>query len=211
MWTGAPLGAAWNIPTAAVQNADSQFVAPSKGAAAAAEADATVAKTSDPTTNNLVTFTPSTSDAAAYNSYLMEESYLVVPLNGLAATKATALANLVRFVLGPNGQRDISSFGAAPATTAMVTAGLQVANQLDTEAAQSAAQSSTSTTTTASTTAPGGGAGGGAGTDPGGSAADGGAGAGGDGGDRPQPWPLPERPTSCRWWRSAPSCWYRGQ
>jgi ABC-type phosphate transport system substrate-binding protein len=184
VWTGAPLGAAWNIPTAAVQNADSQFVAPSEGAAAAAEADATVAKTSDPTTNNLVTFTPSTSDAAAYNNYLMEESYLVVPLNGLPANKATALANLVRFALGPNGQRDISAFGAAPATTAMVTAGLQVANQLDTEAAQSAAQSSTSTTTTTSTMAPGGGAGGGTGTDPGSSAADGGAGAGagGDGG-----------------------------
>ena len=56
VWTGTPLGAQWNIPTAAVQNAAGKFVAPSTAAAAATEADATLAQTSDPTTNNLVTF-----------------------------------------------------------------------------------------------------------------------------------------------------------
>jgi ABC-type phosphate transport system substrate-binding protein len=148
VWTGAPLGAAWNIPTAEIQNAQGAFVAPSATSAAAAEADATLAATTDPTTDNLVTFNPNTSDAAAYNSYLMEESYLVVPTNGLPSNKAYALADLVRFVLGPNGQRDISSFGAAPATTAMVTAGLKVAGELDAEGAASAAGTAGSTTTT---------------------------------------------------------------
>ncbi len=163
VWTGTPLGAQWNIPTAAVQNAAGKFVAPSTAAAAATEADATLAQTSDPTTNNLVTFKPSTTDDAAYNDSLMEEEYLVVPTNGLSAAKASGLAGFIRFVLGPNGQRDISSFGAAPATAAMVTAGLQVATALDAEAAVVAAQAGASTTTT---------------TAPGSSAAAGGAGAG---------------------------------
>ena len=56
VWTGDPLGVPWNLPTAAVQNAQGAYVAPSTAAAAAAEADATLASTSDPTTNNLVTF-----------------------------------------------------------------------------------------------------------------------------------------------------------
>ena len=46
-----------------------------------------LASTSDPTTNNLVTFNASTSDASAYNNYLMEESYLVVPLTGFRPTR----------------------------------------------------------------------------------------------------------------------------
>jgi ABC-type phosphate transport system substrate-binding protein len=150
VWTGAPLGAAWNIPTAAIQNAQGAFVAPSTASAAAAETDATLAATSDPTTNNLVTFKGSASDAAAYNSYLMEESYLVVPTTGLPSAKAYALANLVRFALGPKGQQDITSFGVAPATPAMVTAGLQVAAELDAEGAASAAGTTGSTTTTTS-------------------------------------------------------------
>jgi len=65
---------AWNIPTAAIQNANGKFVAPSEAAAAAAESDATM----DPATN-LVTFAANPNDATAYNSYLMVESYLVVP------------------------------------------------------------------------------------------------------------------------------------
>ena len=69
-------------------------------------------------------FNASTTDAAAYNSYLMEESYLVVPTNGLSAAKAKALAQFIRYVLGPEGQQDIENFGAAPATAAMVAAGL---------------------------------------------------------------------------------------
>ena len=153
VWTGAPLGASWNIPTGAVQNAQGSYVVPSTTAAQAAEADATVAKTSDPTTNSLVTFNPSATDAAAYNSFLMEETYLVIPTNGLPANKDTALASLIRFVLGPKGQTDIKSFGAAPATSAMDTAGLAVAAQLDALAAAGATTSTTvagsaSTTTT---------------------------------------------------------------
>ena len=126
VWTGAPLGAAWDIPTVALQNAAGAYVAPSTAAAKAAEADATLASTSDPTTNNLVTFNASTTDAAAYNNYMMEETYLVVPTTGLPANKDTALADFIRFALGPKGQTDIESFGAAPATSAMDAAGLKV-------------------------------------------------------------------------------------
>jgi ABC-type phosphate transport system substrate-binding protein len=152
VWTGAPHGVPWNLATAAVQNADNQFVAPSTAAAQAAAADAALAATTDPTTNNLVTFNASATDAAAYNNFLMEESYLVVPTSGLSAAKAKALAQLVRFALGPQGQQDIKTFGAAPATTAMVTAGLRVAVTLDSEAVSAAAQASTVTATTSATT-----------------------------------------------------------
>jgi hypothetical protein len=151
VWTGAPLGVTWDLPTAAIQNAQGSFVYPSAQSAAASETDATLAATADPTTNNLVTFNASTSDAAAYNNYLMLQSYLVVPTNGLPADKATALAQFIRFALGGTGQADIASLGAAPATPAMVTAGLAVAQQLNVEAAASGAASSTTTTTTAAT------------------------------------------------------------
>jgi len=163
VWTGAPLGVPWDLMTAAVQNANSQFVAPSLAAARASAADATVASTSDPTTNNLVTFDATPTDAAAYNNFLMEESYLVVPTSGLTTAKAKALAQFVRFTLGAKGQADVEAFGAAPATSAMVTAGLKVAVQLDAEAVSTAAQAAlggttTTTTSTTTTTAPGAGA-----------------------------------------------------
>ena len=151
VWTGNPLGVPWDFPTAAVQNAQGAFVPPSAAAATAAENDATLASTSDPTTNNLVTFTANAANDAAYNNYLMMESYLVVPLNGLPADKAQALAQFIRFAVGGKGQADIAALGAAPATTKMVTADLAVAQQLDQEAAS--AQSSSSTTTTSTTTA----------------------------------------------------------
>ena len=48
VWTGAPLGVNWNLPTAAIENAAGSFVAPSTAAAEAAEADATLAATTDP-------------------------------------------------------------------------------------------------------------------------------------------------------------------
>jgi hypothetical protein len=152
-WTGDPLGVTWNLPTAAVQNAAQAFVAPSAAAAQAAENDATLAATSDPTTNNLVTFNANASDAAAYNKWLMMESYLLVPTNGLPADKALALAQFIRFVVGGTGQADITALGAAPATKAMVTADLAVAQELDAEAgsAPAANTSSTTTTTTPST------------------------------------------------------------
>jgi len=152
VWTGAPLGVAWNLPTAAIVNAAGQDVAPSSAAAAAAEADASLASTNDPDTNNLVTFNADASDPAAYNNYLMEESYLVVPTNGLPADKALALAQFIRFVLGSTGQADITTLGAAPATAPMVTAGLKVAQQLDAEAATSTSSTATTTTTTTTST-----------------------------------------------------------
>ena len=126
VWTGDPLGVRWDLPTAAVQNAAHAFVAPSADSAKAAQGDATLASTSDPTTDNLVTFGTSTSstDASAYNNNLMLEDYLVVPTKGLPADKATALAQLIRFMVGGTGQSDISALGAAPATQQMITADL---------------------------------------------------------------------------------------
>ncbi len=149
-WTGDPLGVTWDLPTAAVENAAGAFVVPSAAAAAAAEKDATFASTSDPTTNNLVTFNASAGDAAAYNSDLMLESYLLVPKNGLPADKALALAQLIRFAVGGTGQADIAALGAAGATPAMVTADLAVAQQLDAEAASAPSTTSTSSTTSSS-------------------------------------------------------------
>jgi ABC-type phosphate transport system substrate-binding protein len=154
VWTGDPLGVRWDLPTAAVQNATGAYVPPSTTAAQAAEADATFATTSDPTTNNLVTsFNATGTDAAtAYNNYLMMESYLVVPTNGLPADKALALAQFIRFAVGTKGQADIEALGAAPATSAMVAADLTVAQQLDAEAAAAPATTTTTTTTTAGST-----------------------------------------------------------
>jgi hypothetical protein len=151
VWTGDPLGRTWNLPTAAVQNAAGQFVIPSADAAKAAENDATLDPTPDPTANNLVTFNANASDSAAYNNYLMLESYLLVPTNGLPADKALALAQFIRFAVGATGQADIASLGAAGATPAMVTADLAVAQLLDSEAA---ASGSSTTSTTSTTTTP---------------------------------------------------------
>jgi ABC-type phosphate transport system substrate-binding protein len=163
VWTGSPLGVPWNISTAAVQNAQGSYVPPSAPAAKAAAADSTLAVTPDPTTNNLVTFNASTSDAGAYNDYLMVESYLVVPTNGLPANKSAALAQFVRFVLGPQGEQDIQTFGAAPATPSEQAAGLEVAAELNaaavagpSPAASGATTTTTTTAATGTTTAPGG-------------------------------------------------------
>jgi len=157
VWTGSPLGVPWNIATAAIQNAQGSYVAPSTAAATSAVSDATLTATSDPTTNNLVTFNVNPTNAAAYNNYLMVEDYLLVPLNGLPANKANALAQFVRFAFGPTGQKDIQTFGAAPATSAMQTAGLKVAAQLNASAVAAANPSisggSSTTTTLAGTTA----------------------------------------------------------
>jgi len=156
VWAGSPEGTPWNVPTAAIQNAALKFVAPSATAATASEADATM----DPTTN-LVTFAANKNDAAAYNNYLMEESYLVVPTSGLTAAKAQKLAQYIRFVVGPVAGSDEETLGSAPPTPTMVAADLKVATELDAEAATSASttstapsgSSTTSTTSTSSTTA----------------------------------------------------------
>ncbi len=149
VWTGAPQGTPWDLPTGAVQNAKLAFVSPTEPAAAASEGDATL----DPTTN-LVTFNPSTTDAAAYNNYLMVESYLVVPTTGISAAKATKLAQYIRFVVGPTAQSDETTLGSAPPTPAMVTADLKVATQLDAEAAAASNSSQTTGSSTTTTTAP---------------------------------------------------------
>jgi ABC-type phosphate transport system substrate-binding protein len=151
VWTGAPLGVAWDIPTADIQNAAGSFVGPTLAAAEAAQADATLASTSDPTTDNLVTFNASTTDTAAYNNYLMEESYLVVPTSGLAPAKASALAQVIRFALGTQGQQIIENFGSAPATPAMQAAGLKVASELDAESVATTNPSATAASGTSGT------------------------------------------------------------
>lgn len=97
-----------------------------------------------------MTFNPSSTDTAAYNNYMMAESYLVVPLNSLPADKDVALAQFIRYVLGSTAQADMKVLGSAPATPAMVTAGLQVASELDADA-------DSSPTTTTTTTISGGG------------------------------------------------------
>ena len=139
VWAGAPEGTPWNVPTAAIENADTTptptFVGPTEQAAAAAETGSGI--TLDPSTN-LVTFNPQPTNAAAYNNYLMVESYLVVPTSGLASAQAIKLAQFIRYVLGPTGQSDIAVLGAAPATPAEVTAGLKVASELDAEATSTA-------------------------------------------------------------------------
>ncbi len=145
VWAGSPEGTPWNVPTAAIENADTAptptFVGPTEKAAVAAETGSGI--TLDPSTN-LVTFNPQPTNAAAYNNYLMVESYLVVPTSGLASTQATKLAQFIRYVLGPTGQSDISVLGAAPATPAEVTAGLKVASELDAEAISTASSGSSS-------------------------------------------------------------------
>jgi len=154
VWTGAPLGVPWDLPTAAVENAASAYVQPTLAAAEASAADATVANTSSPATDNLVTFNAVASDAAAYNNDLMTESYLVVPTDGLPADKDLALAQLIRYALGTSGQALIRSYGSAPATPAMVSAGLKVAAELDAQAVASPTPAvSTATSTTTATSA----------------------------------------------------------
>ena len=152
VWADAPEGTPWNIPSAALQNAAGKFVPPSESAAAAAEGDATM----DPTTH-LVTFNANANDVAAYNNYMMVESYLVLPTTGLTAEKAQKLAQFIRFVTGPVATSDMEVLGSAPPTPAMVTADLKVATELDSEGENSASSSSTgtsgtSTTSTTSTT-----------------------------------------------------------
>ena len=130
---GSPRGGHGIFPTAAIQNAPAA-VRGSELAAALRRRPMPAwppPRTRPPTTRDVQR---QANDAAAYNSDMMEESYLVVPTTGLTAAKATALAQFVRFILGTQGQKDIESFGSAPATPAMQAAGLKVATELDAEA-----------------------------------------------------------------------------
>ena len=147
VWTGAPQGTPWNIPTAAIQNAAGKFVPPSETAAASTEGDATM-----DLATNLVTFAPNATNQTAYNNYMMVESYLVVPTSGLTAAKASKLAQYIRFVVGPVAQSDEETLGSAPPTSAMIAADLKVATQLDGEAGATAASSSDASTATSTTT-----------------------------------------------------------
>lgn len=155
VWTGSPEGTPWNVPTANIENAAGDFVGPTLAAAEAAQCASPPTTgpcasgsgiTFDPTTN-LVSFNPQTTDAAAYNNYLMVESYLVVPTDTLPAEQATKLAQFIRYILGPTGQSQIAVLGAAPATAAEVTAGLKVASELDAEAITASSSSGGSATT----------------------------------------------------------------
>lgn len=122
-WLGPPE----SIPTIAIQNAAGAFVLPTPAAETAALNDATM-----DSSTNIVTFPVNGgSDATAYP--MMAMSYLVVPTSGLSATKATALAQFIKFVLGSKGQQDIESFGAVPPTSAMVQAGRTVADEVAAE------------------------------------------------------------------------------
>lgn len=153
VWAGSPEGTPWNIPMAAIENAANKFVAPSEAAAAASEGDATM----DPATH-LVTFAANSSNATAYNNFLMVESYLVVPTTGLAAAKAQKLAQFIRFAVGPVAQSDEETMGSAPPTATMVAADLKVATTLDNEAISSSSSSSTAAgggSTTSTTSAAG--------------------------------------------------------
>jgi ABC-type phosphate transport system substrate-binding protein len=155
VWTGAPQGTPWNIPTAALQNASGAFVGPTADAAKASEADATL----DPSTN-LVTFRANANDKAAYNNDMTVESYLVVPTSGLSIQKEQKLAQLIRFAVGPTAATDDAILGSAPPTSAMVSADLKVAAQLDATAAvqttsnPAVASTTTSTSTPATSAAP---------------------------------------------------------
>jgi ABC-type phosphate transport system substrate-binding protein len=147
-WLGAPRDIYSSDPTKnmtiAIQNAAGKYVLPTVAATTAAVNDASL-----DSTTNLVTFNSVAGDAAAYPIDVM--SYLIVPTSGLSAAKATALAAFIKWVLGSVGQADVQSQGDAPVTTAMVQAGLKVADEVAAEASQT---SSSTTTTTTSTTTP---------------------------------------------------------
>jgi ABC-type phosphate transport system substrate-binding protein len=146
-WLGPPrnVGILPGIPTIAILNAAGAYVSPTVPAMTAALQDAKF-----DSSTNLVTYQPSTTDAAAYPIPTM--SYLVVPTSGLSPAKATALAAFIRYVLGPKGQAVVASFGAAPVTTPMVSAGLQVAKTVAVEANPAPTTTTTTTTTPKTTT-----------------------------------------------------------
>ena len=143
-WLGPPR----NIPTVAIKNPAGTFVSPPRpGGTVDSMAAAEKYVSIDPSTN-WVTFGYSTTDTSVYPIPAM--SYLIVPTSGLDHTKAAALANFIRFVLGSQGQADVQALGAAPVTPAMVSAGLHTADEV---AAQSQAPASGSTATGSTTSA----------------------------------------------------------
>jgi hypothetical protein len=81
-------------------------------------------------------------------------SYLIVPTSGLDPAKATALAAFIHYVLGPDGQSVVDSFGAAPPTQAMITAGMAVANEVAAEGTTTTTTSATTATTSATPPTP---------------------------------------------------------
>jgi ABC-type phosphate transport system substrate-binding protein len=147
-WLGPPRNILTSDPTTnmtvAIQNAAGKYVLPTVDATTAAVNDATF-----DSSTNLVTFNSDASDAAAYPIDVM--SYLIVPTSGLSAAKATALASFIKWVLGPTGQADVKSLGDAPVTTAMVNAGMKVADEVSTQTSQTSTPTTTTTTTTTTT------------------------------------------------------------
>ena len=131
---GCPAGVPWNLMTAAIQNANGQFVAPSTDGGASGRLPCHPGghvRSDDRQPRHLQCQTPLM--RTAYNSFLMEESYLVVPTNGLSADKAGHWPSSSDSPWVRRARRTSRPFGAAPATSAMVTAGLKVAAQLDAE------------------------------------------------------------------------------
>jgi phosphate transport system substrate-binding protein len=134
------------VPTlhnVAVKNPAGQFVLPTSASIAKQFAGATI----DPATN-VVKLPYGVTDPEAYPAPVV--SYLVVPVTGLVADKAKALASFIRFVLtDAKAKQDAVDLGFAPANPDWVTAGLKVATQLE----QPASTTTSTTTTTAAATA----------------------------------------------------------
>lgn len=130
-----------SLRNVSVKNSAGQFVQPTSAAIAKQFVGATI----DPATN-VVKLPYGVTDPGAYPVPVV--SYLVVPVKGLAADKAKALASFVRFTLTSDiAKQDAVDLGFAPANADWVTAGLKVATQL--EQVTTTTPSSTSTSSTA--------------------------------------------------------------
>jgi len=132
-----------SLHSVAVKNPAGQSVLPSSQAIAKQFAGATL----DPVTN-VVKLPYGVNDPEAYP--VPAVSYLVVPVTGLAADKAKALAAFVRFTLTSDvAKKDAVDLGFAPANADWVTAGLKVVAQLEKGATITTTTSSSTSTTLA--------------------------------------------------------------
>ena len=98
-----------NLPDVSVENAAGGFVEPNL-----ASMEAAFSHASFDTMSDLVDFATSATDTTAYPAQMMTPDYLEVPLNGLAADKASTLAGFIDYVLSSKGQSAICSAGYLP-------------------------------------------------------------------------------------------------
>ncbi len=155
------------LPDISIENAAGAFVAPDLASMEAAFSYASA------NASNLVTFGANASDKTAYPSQMMTTDYLEVPLNGLSADKATALAGLIQYLLSSKGQSAICSAGylplvqtgldssqctlptvpstAAALSSQIVAADNTIVTELEAEATAATSTTSTSTTSTSTT------------------------------------------------------------